>query len=107
VITEAKGLTRKAHLPESIFSSKAPYQVSPGVRKLEGQNINDQGRVEGWIAYYDRFGRLEARTDFNAGNEAVDIPDIHHHTYVWGAGKTPMETGSHIPGIYVAKGYQP
>ncbi|MCP4344039.1 MAG: hypothetical protein GY795_00755 [Desulfobacterales bacterium] len=67
---------------------------------LEGQYIDDLGRVQPWKAYYDEYGRLIARTDFNAGNRASGIPDIHHHTYEWGPGKTPLETNSHVPGEY-------
>lgn len=101
---EAERFSRSGSLPEHVFSRKAPYQVTPGVRELEGQNINDQGRIEPWLAHYDAFGRLEARTDFNAGNQWAEIPDIHHHVYEWGPGKVPMETQSHIPGILLRQG---
>jgi hypothetical protein len=89
-------------LPSLVFGSKAPLQVTPGVSQLAEQNINHQGRIEPWLAHYDEFGRLEARTNFNAGNRAADIPDIRHHTYDWGVDKTPMETRSHIPGAYIS-----
>ena len=79
---------------------KAPSQVTPGTRVLEGQYINDLGRVEPWRAHYDEYERLIGRTDFNAGKKAAGIPDIHYHTYEWGLGKTPLETGSHIPGEF-------
>jgi hypothetical protein len=61
--------------------SKAPYQVTPGIRKLEGRYINDLGVSQPWRAHYDEYGRLKGRTDFNAGNPVAGIPDIHHHTY--------------------------
>ena len=86
--------------PDEIFSSKAPNQVSPGTRVLEGQYIDDLGRVRPWQAHYDEYGRLVDRTDYNAANSAHNIPFVHYHTYEWGPGKTPMETGSHIPGEY-------
>jgi hypothetical protein len=34
-----------------------------------------------WEAHYDEYGRLEARTDFNAGNKTQGIPSTHHHIY--------------------------
>ncbi|HED34660.1 MAG TPA: hypothetical protein ENJ08_10685, partial [Gammaproteobacteria bacterium] len=91
---------KNSSFPDEVFSSKAPKQVTPGTRTLEGQHINDRGRVEPWKAEYDEYGRLKARTDYNAGNKAQGIPDTHHHIYEWGAGKTPMEIGSHLPGEY-------
>jgi hypothetical protein len=87
--------------PDEVFAGKAPDQVTPGTKSVEGRHINDLGRVEPYRAHYDQFGRLEARTDFNAGNKAHNIPDVHHHTYEWGPGKLPLETGSHIPGEYM------
>ena len=99
---EAESLAAKTELlPEKIFSSKAPKQVTPGTKTLEGQYINDKGRVEPWTAHYDEYGRQVGRTDFNAGNKAQGIPDTHYHTYEYGPG-TPggMETGSHLPGEY-------
>ncbi len=83
------------------LTGKAPTQVSPGIRYLEGQYINDLGEIQPWKAYYDEFGRLIARTDYNAGNIAQKIPDVHYHLYEWGAGKTPYEYGSHIEGEYM------
>ncbi|HEY6250922.1 MAG TPA: hypothetical protein VI685_13260, partial [Candidatus Angelobacter sp.] len=82
------------------LAGKAPYQVTPGTTQLEGQYMNDLGRIEPWTAYYDQYGRLIARTDYNAGDAAQGIPSVHYHTYEWGPGKTPLETGSHIPGEY-------
>jgi len=82
------------------LATKAPNQVTPGIKALIGQYIDDLGRVQAWTANYDKYGRLIARTDFNAGNLKQGIPKIHHHTYEWGAGKTPLETGSHLPGEY-------
>jgi RHS repeat-associated protein len=84
----------------NIFNQKAPNQVTPSMTELSGVYINDLGRVEPWIAYYDGYGRLTGRTDYNAGDAAQGIPDIHYHTYGWGPGMTPQETGSHIPGEF-------
>lgn len=63
------------------LAKKAPEQVTPGVRYLEGQYIDDLGRVQPWKAYYDEYGRLIARTDYNAGNIAQGIPNTHYHLY--------------------------
>lgn len=62
------------------LAGKAPTQVSPGTTSLDGQYVNDLGRVEPWTAHYDEYGRLVGRTDYNAGNEAQGIPDTHYHT---------------------------
>ena len=96
----ADDASKKGTFPDEIFSSKAPDQVTPGTGVLEGQHIDDLGRVQPWEAHYDEYGRLVGRTDYNAANSAHNIPDVHHHTYEWGPGKTPMESGSHIPGEY-------
>lgn len=42
------------------------------------------------------------RTDYNAGNVAHGIPDIHYHLYEYNA-EFPFgrEIGSHIPGELV------
>ena len=64
--------------------------------------LEDLGRVQPWKAYYDKYGRLVlvGRTDYNAGNKTAGIPDTHYHTYEWGPGKNPYESGSHIKGEY-------
>jgi hypothetical protein len=83
------------------LASKAPMQVTPGTTQLQGQYVSDIGRVEPWTASYDEYGRIIARTDYNAGNAAEGIPSTHYHTYSYGPG-TPggMQTGAHIPGVY-------
>lgn len=81
------------------LAGKAPTQVSLGTQMLEGQYVNDLGRVEPWTAHYDDFGRLIGRTDYNAENIAAGIPSIHYHTYEWFNGIIE-ETGSHIPGVF-------
>jgi hypothetical protein len=83
------------------LSSKAPNQVIPGTKVLEGQYVNDLGQVQPWKAYYDQYGRLIARTDFNAGNAAARIPSTHHHTYEWGPGKIAAPVLDHVPGEYI------
>lgn len=70
----------KNTFPDKIFSQKAPMQVTPGTRVLEGQYINDQNKVQPWTAYYDEYGRLTGRADYNAGNKTAGIPDTHYHT---------------------------
>ncbi|WP_416235254.1 RHS repeat-associated core domain-containing protein [Nitrospirillum sp. BR 11163] len=86
--------------PGNYLAGKAPLQVTPGTDNLNGQYINDVGRVEPWNAHYDQYGRLIGRTDYNAGNPRANIPDVHYHTYVWGPGMQPFESGSHIPGEF-------
>lgn len=73
----------------------------PGIRYLDGQYVNDLGRVEPWKAYYDEYGRLFTRTDYNAGNVASGIPNTHYHLYEWGLGKTPLQIEGHIEGEYI------
>jgi len=84
------------------LAGKAPKQVTPGIRVLKGVYVNNQGKEEPWIAYYDEYGRLVGRTDYNAGNSAAGIADTHYHTieyneyYPYG-----HPTGDHIPGEYI------
>ena len=87
--------------PGYYLAKKAPMQVIPGVRELRGVYVNDIGIQKPWIAHYDKFGRLKARTDYNAGNIRDNIPDTHFHVYEWGPGKNPLEVLSHIPGEYL------
>jgi RHS repeat-associated protein len=84
----------------NIFNQKAPNQVAPGTNQLSGVYINDLGRAEPWIAYYDGYGRIIARTDYNAGNSAAGIPGTHTETYEYGPGYSPYKTTNHIPGEY-------
>jgi len=68
---------------------KAPEQVEAGIRYLEGQYIRDfevWGRVEPWKAYYDEYGRIIARTDYNAPDPKHDIPATHYHLIEWTIG---------------------
>jgi len=99
----SKGGVKNADEVGLYLAKKAPNQVTPGTRVLEGQYIDDMGRVQPWEAHYDQYGRLVGRTDYNAGNKAAGIPDTHYHTYEWGPGKTPLESGSHIEGVYKPK----
>jgi hypothetical protein len=84
------------------LAKKAPQQVQPGVRTLEGQYINDLGRVEPWVAHYDDYGRQIGRTDYNAGNKAAGKPDTHYHRYEYGPGFSPKgkEVEKHVPGEF-------
>jgi hypothetical protein len=84
------------------LAGKAPKQVTPGTTTLEGQYVNDLGRVEPWTAHYDQYGRLVGRTDYNAGNMSQGIPDTHFHVYDWSTrGAAGQEVMSHVPGEYV------
>jgi hypothetical protein len=96
VLDDAPNTMRGAPTNLGPIGSKAPHQVTPGIRELEGHYIDDLGRSQPWRAHFDEFGRLIGRTDYNAGNRAAGIPDIHHHRYSWGRGMNPMETGSHL-----------
>ncbi len=83
------------------LAKKAPKQVTPGTRRLEGQHVNDQGRVEPWVAHYDEYGRQIGRTDYNAGNRTAGIPPTHYHRYEYGPGRQGgQEVESHIPGEF-------
>jgi YD repeat-containing protein len=87
--------------PGDYLADKAPKQVTPGTRTLEGQHVNDRGRVEPWRAHYDEYGRLVGRTDYNAGNAAHGIPDVHHHVYDWSTRGAPGRAMvDHAPGEY-------
>jgi len=87
---------------DDVFNSDAPDQTTPGTKTLEGQHINDKGRVEPWEAHYDEYGRQIGRTDYNAGNKAQDIPDTHYHTREYNAQfPNGRSTGDHLPGEYV------
>jgi hypothetical protein len=85
--------------PGLYLAGKAPWQIGPGPRVLEGQRINNLGRVEPWRAHYDAFGRQIARTDFNAGNKTAGIPAIHHVLYGYNNG-IRFTIRNHIPGIF-------
>jgi RHS repeat-associated protein len=87
-------------IPGAYLASKAPKQVTPGTSTLTGQHVNNLGRVQPWTAHYDKFGRLVARTDYNAPNAAHGIPATHHHTYQYGVGMNAFEASSHIPGVW-------
>jgi hypothetical protein len=80
------------------LAKKAPDQVTPGTSILTGQYVNDLGRVEPWTAKYDQFGRQIERTDFNAGNKAQGIPNVHHHKRIY-LPKKQMKKIDHIPGV--------
>ncbi|MFP4307498.1 MAG: RHS repeat-associated core domain-containing protein, partial [Desulfococcaceae bacterium] len=100
--------SRTGTFRDEIFSKKAPGskgsnlpQVTPGTKNLQGQYINDQGRVESWDAHYDKYGRQVGRTDYNAGNKAAGIPDTHHHTKEYNEQyPNGHSTGDHIEGEY-------
>jgi hypothetical protein len=90
---------------------KAPVQTTPGTKMLTGEYVNQIGpggvRVELWTAYYDEYGRLIGRTDYNAGNVREGIPSTHHTIATWGPGCNPWGPGcnpcyiDHLPGEYI------
>jgi YD repeat-containing protein len=67
---------------------KASRFVTPGIRVLEGQYIDDLGRPQPWRAFYDEYGRMIGRTDYNSGSRAAGIPDTHYERW---------EYNSHFP----------
>ena len=89
-------------VPGIYLAGEAPRTVTPGTRSLSGVHVNDQGRDEPWVAYYDEYGRLIGRTDYNAGNKAQGIPSVHYATYDWNApyGKDGRMTANHLPGEF-------
>jgi hypothetical protein len=86
-----------AQTPGSYLAGKAPRQVTPGTSVLQGQYVDDLGRVQPWTAHYDEFGRMIGRTDFNAANRAAGIPDIHNHIWEYNF-QYPL--GRHVPGHF-------
>ena len=92
---------REGFLPAGGLAGKAPKQVTPGTRRLEGQYVNDRGVIQPWVAHYDDYGRLIARTDYNAGNQAAGIPPTHYTTFEYDA-TYPLgrRTANHVPGEF-------
>lgn len=93
----------------NFFVKNAPDTVIPGTRVLKGihihhNNLTGIDEIQPWKAYYDDYGRLYARTDYNAGNMAAGIPSTHHHLYEWGKGfadwTKPHEYASHLEGEF-------
>ena len=82
------------------LAGKAPKQVTPGTTSLTGQYKTDLGTIQPWEAHYDAYGRMIARTDYNAGNVAQGIPSTHYHLYEYGPGITAHEYSSHVEGVY-------
>ena len=94
---------------KAYFVKDAPDMVLSGTKELEGIHVHYNKlkgveEVQPWKAYYDDYGRLVARTDYNAGNKAAGIPDVHYHLYEWGKGfadwKSPHEYASHLEGEF-------
>lgn len=81
------------------FTKDAPMQANPGITEMTGFHVNGKGRVEPWHAYYDEFGYLIARTDYNAGNKTAGIPDIHHHLFAFINGCV-AQIAKHMEGEY-------
>ena len=94
---------------EAYFTKDSPDMVIPGTKELEGIHLHHYGltgvdEIQPWKAYYDDYGRLMARTDYNAGNKVAGIPNIHYHLYEWGKvfgdWKKPHEYASHLEGEF-------
>lgn len=95
---------------KAYFVKDAPDMVFSGTKELEGIHVHYNKlkgveEVQPWKAYYDDdYGRLVARTDYNAGNKAAGIPDVHYHLYEWGKGfadwKSPHEYASNLEGEF-------
>jgi len=75
---------------------KAPLQTTHGVRQLDGTHITSNGRAEPWIAYYDKYGRQIARTDYTTG-----IHGTHHHTREYLIYPDNVKVTDHIKGEYI------
>lgn len=65
-----------------------------------GFHCTNSGVAQEWIAYYDDYGRLIARTDYNAPNPSQGIHSTHYHIYYWGSGMQPYEDPAHYSGEY-------
>ena len=104
-ITEAdrylKYFTQDAIIqPKYITDSPLKGRIAPGTNVLKGIHYNKGlKRDEPWVAYYDEFGRLLARTDYNAGNIVENIDDIHFHIYQHINGSN-QEVLKHVVGEY-------
>jgi len=90
-----------SNYPGEYLSQKAPTYSTPN-SVMDGTYVDDLGRPQPWRAWYDQFGRLTARTDYNAGNASQGIPDVHYHTYLWDDVHDfhYMELESHVPGEF-------
>jgi len=92
--------------PGEYLGIKAPGQVTPGIKVLEGQYVESTGnapRVQPWKAFYDDYGRLVGRTDYNAGDPVQGYADTHYHVYGYSRAFAPQgaELQAHVPGEYV------
>ncbi|MCC7542927.1 MAG: hypothetical protein IT379_42315 [Deltaproteobacteria bacterium] len=97
----AAAIRRQGQLPGEYLAGKNPTHVTPGIRTLRGTYVDDLGRAQPWTAHYDEYGRIIARTDYNAANRAHGIPAIHHHRWEYNA-RFPMgrQLPDHFPGEY-------
>jgi len=85
--------------------NNAPTHTTPGTQTLTGVHVNNLGQPEPWIAYYDQYGRMIARTDYALGDLTQGIEPTHYHVYSYPPfsvddpeGKAPF--GDHFPGEY-------
>ena len=83
---------------DELFDGNAPNLGSPWEIK-NGVHVTNSGTPQPWRALYDAFGRLVARTDYNAPNPSIGAARIHYHVYVWDPKSlTPREVEAHIDG---------
>lgn len=72
--------------------------VPPGTTYLTGIHVKNNV-IQPWEAYYDEFGNILVRNDYNAGNIAQNIPNNHHHVFQRLNGSN-QEDPRHFPGSY-------
>jgi len=88
------------YVPGEYLAGDAPLQTTPGTTTLTGVHCTDSGVAQPWVAYYDEYGRLIVRIDFNAPNPTIGAASTHYHLYYWSSGKQPYEDPFHYPGVY-------
>lgn len=101
-ILGGRSRAKQPSTPREPLGGKAPEQVQPGIKTLDGQYVNDLGKVQPWTAHYDEYGRMIGRTDMNAGNKSQGHAETHHHTRTFDVNSFhhgPIEE-DHIPGPY-------
>lgn len=80
------------------LGAKAPDPVTPGVRQLDGQYVDDVGQVQPWRAQYDEYGRQVERTEFTGLPDPSRHTNPHHHTRDYGPGYGPKGKETQHPG---------
>jgi RHS repeat-associated protein len=89
------------------YGSKAPRQVTPGVRELDWERYNrETGEYERSKVYYDEYGRQIGRTDWTDHGRSDVHTDPHHHVTTYGPGTANGHESPPIPGPYVPGGHK-